>query len=72
MAAKIQRKIDRASNSQYRGGDMQSCVKQLELLDKYWIPELDNSPFVLVHGDLSANTIIVDSGNNVQRYALIY
>ena len=35
------------------------------------IPELENAPYVLVHGDMSPNNIIVDEGNNVQRFVNI-
>lgn len=67
MVTKIERKILRASKNQYLSGDEKSCVKQLKLLDKYWIPELDKAPFVLVHSDLSADNIIVDDQYDVQR-----
>jgi len=68
IEAYIRRKIDRCLRNSYLDGDTESCYKQLDLLDKYWIPELDDAPFVLTHGDLSANNMIVDSQNNLERF----
>lgn len=67
ITAKLQRKIKRAEKGQYAGGNAESCIKQLDLLEKYWIPELDTAPRVLVHGDLSANNVIVDKDSNLVR-----
>ena len=39
----------------------------MSLLERYWIPHLDKAPRVLVHGDLSANNIIVGMNSNLKR-----
>jgi aminoglycoside phosphotransferase (APT) family kinase protein len=65
--AKIQRKIERAEKGKYSGGDVRSCKKQMSLLERYWIPHLDKAPRVLVHGDLSANNIIVGKHSKLRR-----
>lgn len=72
METLIRRKMDRASRNEYRGGDVQSCQEQLDLLDRYWIPELDELPFVLVHGDLGANNIVADEEGNLERFVLSF
>ena len=41
-------------------------------MDIYLIPDLDRSPYVFIHGDISPNNIIVDSEYNVKRYATSY
>lgn len=69
ITAKLQRKIKRAEKGQYPGGNAESCIKQLDLLERYWIPELDSAPRVLVHGDLSANNVIVDKDSNLVRWS---
>jgi len=68
---KIQRKIERAEKGSYSGGNVQSCKKQMSLLERYWIPYLDKEPRVLVHGDLSANNIIMDQHSNLKRLPLV-
>lgn len=65
---KISRKIDRALNNKYPGGDVKGCYEQQSLANTYLIPELDGSPYTLIHGDLSPNNIIVDSEYNVKGY----
>lgn len=62
----MQRKLTRAKEGNYSGGGVQSCIKQMDLLEKYWIPHLDAAPRVLVHGDLSPNNIIVDEDFDVK------
>ncbi|KAI5206093.1 hypothetical protein E4T39_02771 [Aureobasidium subglaciale] len=62
----MQRKIARAKGGKYSGGDFQSCLKQMDLLEQYCILELDHAPHVLVHGDLSPNNIIMDEHYNIQ------
>ena len=37
------------------------------MVSEFWIPDLDDAPHVLVHGDLSGNNIIVDGNFNIQR-----
>jgi aminoglycoside phosphotransferase (APT) family kinase protein len=70
ITAKMQRKIVRAKEGRYSGGDFISCIEQMDLLKKYWIPELDHAPRVLVHGDLSPNNIIVDEHYDVQGFVI--
>ena len=36
--------------------------------DRYLEPELDDSPHVLIHGDLRAENIVIDSDFNVKMY----
>jgi aminoglycoside phosphotransferase (APT) family kinase protein len=66
ITAKIRRKIIRAQNGTLPGGTVAECEHQLELVENYWVPELDNRPHVLVHGDLSGNNIIVDQDQSVR------
>ncbi|KAH6621341.1 hypothetical protein B0J18DRAFT_224216 [Chaetomium sp. MPI-SDFR-AT-0129] len=69
ITSKIDRKITRARSNKLRGGTVAECEDQKQLIPKYWMPDLDNAPHVLVHGDISENNIIV--GNDplaVQRY----
>ncbi|KAK4189872.1 hypothetical protein QBC35DRAFT_379302 [Podospora australis] len=56
---KIDRKIARAKSNEPRGGTVTECEDQKQLIPKYWMPELDNAPHVLVHGDIAGNNIIV-------------
>ncbi|KAK4150671.1 hypothetical protein C8A00DRAFT_36730 [Chaetomidium leptoderma] len=56
---KIDRKIARAESNELRGGTFIECKDQKQLIPKYWMPDLDNAPHVLVHGDISGNNIIV-------------
>jgi aminoglycoside phosphotransferase (APT) family kinase protein len=37
------------------------------MVSEFWIPDLDDAPHVLLHGDLSGNNIIVDGNLNIQR-----
>ncbi|KAI5256820.1 hypothetical protein E4T42_01392 [Aureobasidium subglaciale] len=67
----MQRKIVRAKEGRYSGGDFLSCIEQMVLFEKYWIPELDHAPRVLVHGDLSPNNIIVDEHYDIQGRSVI-
>ncbi|KAH0337199.1 hypothetical protein KCU81_g8173, partial [Aureobasidium melanogenum] len=66
VTVKIQRKIERAEKGSYIGGNVESCKRQMSLLENYWIPHLDEAPRVLVHGDLSANNILVDQHSNLR------
>lgn len=59
--------MTRAKDGNYTGGDVESCNMQLSLVDRYCVPELDSAPRVLVHGDLSANNIILDENQNLGR-----
>jgi len=45
---------------------MAECLQQKHLILDYWLPELDDSYHILVHGDLSANNIIVDEHFDVK------
>ena len=66
---KIERKIDRAKANTFPDGTLSECQEQLRLAEKYFLPEFDDAPHVLVHGDLSANTIIVHKDFDVERWA---
>ena len=48
---------------------MAECLEQKRLIQDYWLPQLDDAFHVLVHGDLSANNVIVDEHFDVKRYA---
>lgn len=67
MASRLDRKISRAKNDRLPGATVQECEHQKAMLPEFWIPALDNAPHVLVHGDLSANNIIVSDQLEVQR-----
>ncbi|THV67006.1 hypothetical protein D6D27_10224, partial [Aureobasidium pullulans] len=62
----VMRKIERAEKGSYSGSNVQSCKKQMSLLERYWIPHLNNEQRVLVHSDLSANNIIMDQHSNLK------
>ncbi|KAF6811184.1 hypothetical protein CSOJ01_05863 [Colletotrichum sojae] len=66
IKAKINRKIARAKAGTLPGGTVAECQQQMQLVQKYWIPELDDAPHILVHGDLSSNNVIVDDYCNVK------
>jgi len=61
----IDRKIKRVLNGQLRTAKLGDCLRQRSLIRKYIIPELDNAPWVMVHGDLSGANIIADTEYNV-------
>lgn len=65
MTTKIARKIARAQAGTYIGS-VAECEQQKDLIPKYWIPDLDAAPHVLVHGDLVENNIIVNDEGAVQ------
>ena len=62
----IDRKIARAREKNLRGGTVSECLDQRSLTQEYWIPELDDASHVMVHGDLSANNIVVDEHLHVK------
>ncbi|KAJ8068033.1 hypothetical protein OCU04_003610 [Sclerotinia nivalis] len=64
---RIDRKIERALRHDYPGGDVESCRRQLALLEEFWDSALDMAPHVLIHGDLSDSNIIVDGDANVKK-----
>ncbi|KAF6840012.1 hypothetical protein CMUS01_04061 [Colletotrichum musicola] len=66
IKAKINRKIVRAKADTLPGGTVAECKQQMQIVQKYWIPELDDAPHVLVHGDLSSNNIVVGEDCNVK------
>jgi len=68
MTYKIDRKITRAIHNNIPGATLSECEHQKTMRSEFWIPDLDDAPHVLVHGDLSGNNIIVDEQFNVQRY----
>ncbi|KAF2467741.1 uncharacterized protein BDR25DRAFT_291722 [Lindgomyces ingoldianus] len=65
VAEAIDRKIKRVLNGQLRTAKLVDCLRQRSLIRKYMIPELDSSPWVMVHGDLSGTNIITDTEYNV-------
>ena len=67
ITSKIDRKIARAKAKQFPHGTMSECEEQKALILRYWVPEIDEAPHVLVHGDLSTNNIIVDDSSEVKR-----
>jgi aminoglycoside phosphotransferase (APT) family kinase protein len=64
MTAKLNRRIARAQAGTYMLS-VAACEQQRDLIPRYRIPEFDNAPHILVHGDLSANNIIVGDDNSV-------
>ncbi|KFY74438.1 hypothetical protein V499_05554 [Pseudogymnoascus sp. VKM F-103] len=62
----INRKIKRAENNKLPGATISECLDQQSLIAEYLIPDLDNSPCVLVHGDLTAENVTVDEEFNVK------
>ena len=54
----IDRKIKRVLNGQLRTAKLVDCLRQRSLIRKYVIPELDGSPWAMVHGGLSATNTI--------------
>ena len=47
---------------------VEECREAQRTHDQYLEPELDDSPHVLIHGDLRAANIVIDSNFNVQMY----
>jgi len=66
ITTKIDRKIARAKKGDLRGRTVAECLQQRRLILDYWLPELDDGYHILVHGDLSANNIIVDEHFDVK------
>ncbi|KAM5446987.1 hypothetical protein MaudCBS49596_006167 [Microsporum audouinii] len=62
----INRKIKRAQEGKLPGATEKECLDQQNLISEYLIPDLDQSPCVLVHGDLSTENIIIDLDFNVK------
>lgn len=67
VRTRICRKIERAERQEYRGGGPEGCRKQFALIERYWLPELDNAPHIRVHGDLGPKNIIVDEEFDLKR-----
>ncbi|KAM3417083.1 hypothetical protein BST61_g8659 [Cercospora zeina] len=67
MTNKIDRKIARAERDDLPFGTKAQCEQQKSLMQRYWIPDLDDCPHVLVHGDLSSQNIIVDDDFAVRK-----
>lgn len=61
----IDRKIGRVLKGQLRTAKLEDCLRQRSLIRKYLIPELDSSPWVMVHGDLSGTNIIIDTKHDI-------
>ncbi|OBT46060.1 hypothetical protein VE00_02881 [Pseudogymnoascus sp. WSF 3629] len=62
----INRKIKRAENNKLPGATISECLDQQSLIAEYLMPDLDDAPCVLVHGDLTAENVIVDEDFNVK------
>ncbi|OBT74311.1 hypothetical protein VF21_06877 [Pseudogymnoascus sp. 05NY08] len=62
----INRKIKRAENNKLPGATVSECLDQQSLIEEFLIPDLDDTPCVLVHGDLTAENVIVDEDFNVK------
>lgn len=71
----IQKEVDqhiKAIMTLYAGSPYAMHQVQATLLKKHIIPELDNEPHVLVHGDLGEGNIIVDENHNITLIDLGY
>ncbi|OBT82269.1 hypothetical protein VE02_08904 [Pseudogymnoascus sp. 03VT05] len=62
----INREIKRAENNKLPGATVSECLEQQILLAEYLIPDLDDAPCILVHGDPTAENVIVDQDLNVK------
>ncbi|KFY00197.1 hypothetical protein O988_03455 [Pseudogymnoascus sp. VKM F-3808] len=62
----IDRKIKRARDNKLPGATVSECLDQQSLIAEYLLPDLDQAPCVLVHGDLTAENIIVGQDFNVK------
>jgi aminoglycoside phosphotransferase (APT) family kinase protein len=65
MTSKLNGRIARAEAGTYIC-TVAECEQQKDLIPEYWIPELDTAPHVLVHGDLSANNVIINDDGTVE------
>ncbi|KAK2802082.1 hypothetical protein FQN51_004992 [Onygenales sp. PD_10] len=61
----IENKIRRVRNGLLPEISEQDCFDQRNILSDVLLPELDNAPFTMDHGDLSPQNILVDSELNV-------
>ncbi|KEQ58377.1 uncharacterized protein M437DRAFT_88686 [Aureobasidium melanogenum CBS 110374] len=61
----IDRKIKRVLNGTLRTAKLIDCLRQRSLIHKYLIPQLNDSPWVMVHGDLSNSNIIEDPEHDI-------
>lgn len=61
----IDRKIKRVLNGTLRTAKLIDCLRRRSLIHMYVIPELNDSPWVMVHGDLSGSNIITDPDSNI-------
>ena len=43
----------------------QDCSDQMNILSNVLLPELDEAPFAIAHGDLSPQNILIDAQHNV-------
>jgi hypothetical protein len=68
----INRKIKRAENNKLPGATISECLDQQSLIAEYLMPDLDDAPCVLVHGDLTAENVIVDEDFNVKAYVPLF
>ncbi|KAG6012491.1 hypothetical protein E4U43_007776 [Claviceps pusilla] len=65
IQSKIRRKMGRVwKQHSLSGVTVADCQQQLDLIEKYWMPELDSAPFVLIHGELNQHNIIVDKADH--------
>ncbi|KAF1817062.1 hypothetical protein P152DRAFT_504466 [Eremomyces bilateralis CBS 781.70] len=61
----IDSKVHRIRNGKLPELTEQDCFDQRKLLPQVLLPELENAPFAIDHGDLSPLNILVDSEHNV-------
>ncbi|KAG9662908.1 hypothetical protein KCU95_g5141, partial [Aureobasidium melanogenum] len=61
----IDRKIKRVLSGKLRTAKLIDCLRRRSLIHMYVIPELNDSPWVMVHGDLSGSNIITDPDSNI-------
>ena len=68
ITSKIDEKLCQAKSHGVSDRTVEECREAQRMPDQYMEPELDDSPHVLIHGDLRAANIVVDSDFNVQMY----
>jgi aminoglycoside phosphotransferase (APT) family kinase protein len=61
----MDRKIKRVLSGQLHTAKLKDCLRQRSLIRRYMIPELNDSPWVMVHGDLSVANITTDSDDKI-------
>ncbi|KAK8150251.1 hypothetical protein G3M48_003317 [Beauveria asiatica] len=61
----IQNKTRRVREGLLAGITEQDCSDQMNILSNVLLPELDEAPFAIAHGDLSPQNILIDAQHNV-------